>query len=410
MSSAAEVHFDPLADPLAQLDRLLEHESGVVRAGAPVDALLVLRRDLVREVLRDTDTYSSRDALGGPMPASVPPRVAAELPEFLQEPVTAVVDADGPGHHRLHATVQAAYSRARTGTLRPLLVRRAGELAGEIAERRGGDLVADFAQPLTAAGMAAAMGVPQQDAPQLAAWAMSLAQVLTPTVPEEERVAAAARLHGFAEWGGDLLDRAPEGSAAAIYARGADGRQALRREDALYCLLTHWVAGTVTTTHGITTAGHRLLCERALWQEAAADPDTFAPRAFDEGLRWAAPHRGLVRTVTRPATLGEVRLAPGDRVLPMLAAANRDPGHWAEPRRFDPHREAAHHDAFSYGPHACVGAHLARLEGEIALHTLLTALPSLRRDGDEPPLRPDFFFHGLARLPVTLTGPDPAEA
>ena len=107
------------------------------------------------------------------------------------------------------------------------------------------------------------------------------------------------------------------------------------------------------------------------------------PNALEEALRWEAPVQTATRHVTRPTTLRGVNLAAGEVVQCILAAANRDAAHFAEPERFDIRRaRAGDHLSFAIGPHYCLGAALARLEGQLGLCALFEALPNLRLRDD----------------------------
>ncbi|NSC20183.1 cytochrome P450 [Streptomyces albus subsp. chlorinus] len=407
--SVAHVDFDPLAkDPVADLDALLAAGHRVVRSPRMRGAYLVLTRREAEEVLTDTATYSSAYALGGPVAAGLPEEIAAQLPGFLREPVSGVVDADAPEHGRLRATVQRAYAGPRVNPLAPRVTGLAEELAAALARHERPDLVEHYALPLVHGVMGLAMGVPRDMVEQVAAWAQDMAALITPDTPLPDKSRAAGRLREYEEWARGFLAALPDGheGALGVYAHGdpAAGAEPFTVANQLNNMLVHWVAGTVTTCHTITTAAHLLLTDRALWEQAVADPETVTARALEEGLRYAAPHRGLVRVTTRRTTLGGTDLPAGAQVLPILSAANRDPEAVPEPARFDPHRDSVRdHLAFGTGAHACVGAHLARMEGRVALTTLVRRHPGLRpADPDSPPpLLPNYFFHGIAHLPVT---------
>jgi cytochrome P450 len=378
----------------------------VVRSSRMGGAYLVLTREDAQAVLDDPVTYSSAYALGGPLRASLPGEVVAELPSFLWEPVSAVVDADPPEHERLHATVQRAYAGPRINPLASRITELAEELAEDLSRRSAADLVAEYAMPLVRRTMGAVMGVPPDEVGAVASWAQDMAALITPDTPTPDKIAAARRLGEYERWARDFFAALPPGhdSAAGVYAHGEAGAEPFTAAGMANNLLVHWVAGTVTTCHAITTAAYQLLRDRKLWEWAVAAPEPSSARALEEGLRHSAPHRGLIRVTTRETELGGVVLPAGTQVLPMLGAANRDPGHTPDAHVFDPRRDRARdHLAFGAGIHSCVGAHLARLEGRIALSTLLTRHPALRlsEPDHEPPLMPGPFFHGLTRLPVT---------
>lgn len=411
--TVTQVDFDPgVPDPVAELDALLAAGHRVVRSPRMNGAYLVLSHREATEVLEDPETYSSAYALGGPLSAGLPREIVEELPGFLREPVSGVVDTDPPAHGQLRTTVQRAYAGPRVNPLTAQITGLARELADGLVRHEQPDLVEHYALPLVHGSMGAAMGLPADMVPQVAAWAQDMASLLSPDISLPDKKAAARRLCEYEQWARGFCAGLPEDhpGALGVYVHGepAAAARPFSPANQVNNLLVHWVAGTVTTCHAITTTAHLLLRDRKLWEQAAAEPETWAARALEEGLRHTAPHRGLVRVTTRETTLGGTTLPAGAQVLPILTAANRDPEHVSEPQRFDPHRERPRdHLAFGAGAHTCVGQHLARLEGRIALTALLVRHPGLRpADPDrQPPLMPNYFFHGIAALPVTGLSP-----
>jgi cytochrome P450 len=122
-----------------------------------------------------------------------------------------------------------------------------------------------------------------------------------------------------------------------------------------------------------------------------------------EGLRWEPPLVAFSRWATRDAELCGVPVKAGCAVVPVVAAANRDPARWEDPDRFDLHRPAKPHIAFAMGAHTCLGMHLATLELETVLGVLLERLPGLRPDPDAPPPRvTGGSFRTALQLPVAF--------
>ena len=114
---------------------------------------------------------------------------------------------------------------------------------------------------------------------------------------------------------------------------------------------------------------------------------TLVPRAVEEALRWDGPLTVLTRQALRDTTIDDVAIAAGTKIDVVTGSANRDPARFADPDRFDIFRAQGRHMAFAYGPHVCIGQHLARLEMSRALNALLDRLPNLRLDPDFPPPR-----------------------
>jgi cytochrome P450 len=125
----------------------------------------------------------------------------------------------------------------------------------------------------------------------------------------------------------------------------------------------------------------------------------------DEVLRWAGPAGiSTLRHTTGPVPVGDVTIGAHEFVLVALESANRDPRHYPVPERFDLRRNAGHGVAFGHGVHHCLGAALARLEGQVAIGHLITRFPDLAFASDPGSLRwrPNIMMRGLDRLPITL--------
>ena len=164
-----------------------------------------------------------------------------------------------------------------------------------------------------------------------------------------------------------------------------------------------WMASITTTSMLISNAAHYLLTHPVVADQLRAQPpliDAF----IEEILRLEPPLGALWRTVTQPVTLGGREIPAGASVVCSIVAANRDPARYARPDELDLHRRPARHLSFGGGVHACLGAHLARLEARVAVEWLLAHGPALRLTNASAP--PEYFptqhFRALATLPLTL--------
>ena len=137
------------------------------------------------------------------------------------------------------------------------------------------------------------------------------------------------------------------------------------------------------------------------WVRLTADP-ALARTAVEEVLRFDPPVQFDGRVAMADIDLGHVQLKKGEQPLLMLGAANRDPRQFDEPERFDIGRSDNHHLAFGYGMHFCLGAPLARLEGQVTLATLARRLPDMQLLNDHPPYKENVVLRGLAELPVSI--------
>jgi cytochrome P450 len=245
------------------------------------------------------------------------------------------------------------------------------------------------------------LGVPAADQDKFQVWSHA---VVSSVVTEEEFLAAGTEMfHYFT-----ALLAAKRGSpaddltSALIAAR--DSGDSLDERELIALLFRLLVAGHETTTNLIATGTLALLSYPAELERLRADW-SLLPGAVEELLRYANPlNHTTDRFTTEPVELGGVTIPAGEWVLCVTSSANRDPSRFADPDRLDVGRDAAGHLAFGHGIHYCLGAPLARLEGEVAFRALLTRFPSLSLAVPESSLRwrPSSLIHGLETLPVRL--------
>jgi cytochrome P450 len=161
------------------------------------------------------------------------------------------------------------------------------------------------------------------------------------------------------------------------------------------------VAGNETTTNLIGNAVIALLDHPDQLERLRAEPALVA-NAVEEALRYDPPVQGLPRLVREDVELGGVKLPAGARAFLMIGSANRDPERWTEPDRFDLARDTTGHLGFGFGIHFCLGAPLARIEGQVAIGTLLRHMPGLALATETPEWRESSVLRGLKTLPVTF--------
>jgi cytochrome P450 len=165
-------------------------------------------------------------------------------------------------------------------------------------------------------------------------------------------------------------------------------------------LITVFNAGFVTTTQLFGHAVALLLRRPALLAALRADPGLVAPYV-EEILRYEPPVHFVIRIATRDSDVQGLRIPAGSRVLVLIGAANRDPGHFPDPDRFDPLREPSPQIGFGAGAHYCLGAALTRVEGALALPPLFDRFPRLALSG-EPGAPKQLTLRGYDSLPVTV--------
>jgi cytochrome P450 len=323
------------------------------------------------------------------------------------EPVDlSLLTTDPPDHTRLRRLAQPAFAPRRLAQYRAVTEEvAAGLLDDALARgRREGrfDLVHDLASPLPITVISALLGVPEVDRERFARWGRALGSALDGVRSPAHAHQLAATTADLRRLFGALLDerrRAPGEDVISALATAVDGERATA-DEALALAQLLLVAGFETTTNLIGNAVRALLAEPAQWAALATDP-ALAAAAVEETLRFDPPVQLTARVAHEDIELGGVPLRRDSGVLVLLAAAGRDPLAHPDPDRFDLAREqTAPHLAFSGGAHYCLGAPLARLEGEVALRLLAERAPELRTAGRPVP-RVATVLRGPLRLPVT---------
>ncbi|MDY7104367.1 MAG: cytochrome P450 [Actinomycetota bacterium] len=317
---------------------------------------------------------------------------------------------DPPDHTRLRGLVSRAFTPRVVNRLRDRAREITADLLNAVEHHHGPDdeldLVAALAYPLPVTIICELLGVPYADHGRFGAWSRDMARSVDPSVlrTDEENRRIDASIGAVGEYIDALANerqRDPRDDLlSGLLAVEDDGDRLSRREliDLAVLLL---IAGHETTVNLIGNGTAALLRHPEALTQLRTTP-ALDRNATDELLRYDSPVQMTQRVAIEPITLHDRTIPPGDQVIVVLGAANRDPQRFAQPDRLWLDRpDSAHHLAFGGGMHHCLGAALARMEGEVAITTLIRRFPNLALAG-EPTLRPTFTLRGLEHLPVTL--------
>jgi cytochrome P450 len=356
-------------------------------------AWLVTDYLLTKTVLGDA-RFSRAAAVGRDNPRSA----AVDLSQVAES----VLNMDPPEHTRIRKLVGKAFTPRRVEELRPRATDiAAGLLEDMIAAGPPGDLVSSFSFVLPVTVICELLGIPEADRQAFRGWA-DAAVSTTNTTPVREQDAF-LHLVGYvgelfaerrAHPGDDLL-------TGLVQARDNDDR--LSESELLILALTLLVAGHETTAHQITNMTYTLLTHPAQLQQLRQQPDLL-PGAVEEMLRFnvfASAINPLIATAD--VQVGDVVVRAGEPVLCSRSSANRDENIFCRPDELDFTRSPNPHLAFSYGPHHCIGANLARMELQVALGAILSKLPGIRIAVPENSLtwQDSTIMRGLAAFPIT---------
>lgn len=315
-----------------------------------------------------------------------------------------LVFKDPPEHTRLRRLVARAFTpsvvRARIDEISETITELVSELDGET------DLIQQFAYPLPAIVIAQMLGVPPADRDMFKEWSDKITALVFGAYGEDDRFVTAAR--GMIELRDYLIaliahyEQHPGDNLISVLLDHEDGDALSRVELVATCTLLLF-GGHETTTNLIGNGMLALLSNPDQMARLHADPDLIGP-AIDELLRYDGPARATVRLVKEEHTIDDRTLSPGERVFLINLAANRDPAVYDRPDVLDVGRRPTNHLGFGVGIHYCLGAPLARLEGQLALDALIRAYPDMQLAvaSEELAWHKTMLSRGLIRLPVSV--------
>ena len=358
------------------------------------DIYAATRYDDVRAMLLDWGSFTSARGVGLSDFAKEPPW---RLPSLLLE-------ADPPLHDRTRALMDKVLSPASIRGLRAAFTHAADTLIDNLLARGSFDAVPDLAEAYPLTVFPDAVGMPPENRRFLLPYGNMVFNSFGPhNAFFRDAVADAEPVLAWVQAQSRREALSPTGFGAVIHAAVDDGSYTTAEAEILVrSLLT---AGVDTTVNGLCAAIHCLARFPAAFAELRADP-SLARAAFEEAVRLESPVQIFFRTTTRNVTIGEETLPEGSKVLMFFGAANRDPRRWERPDEYDITRRNAGHVGFGTGIHACVGAVLARLEGEVVLGALAKKVITIEMTG-EPKRRYNNTLRGLASLPIRLTAAPP---
>ena len=340
------------------------------------DMWVLSRHGDVREALRNHQRLSS-----------------AEGVTFLRAPTPMMLTQDPPDHERLRRIVGREFAPRDIHRFRPAIERFVAEGLDAMQENDSSDMVEHIAMPVPIRVMAAILGVPDDDIPELRRLSDDLVEgfALAPDGGATDVDAlsgydlnritnAVLGIHTY--FSALITERRTtptDDLLTKLMAPTSDGT--LGEQELLWFCLLLLVAGIETTTNLIGNMTIAFLDHPDQWDVVRTRPELIGS-AVNEALRYDAPIQGFFRTTRGAYDVGDIQIPDGGRVLLAFGAANRDPEHYPVPDSFDVTRDPTDHVAFGSGIHRCLGAGLAELEGRIVLEKLLERTDTLDLDGD----------------------------
>ena len=397
MTNTDPMLFDPIRDgvppdPYPLYDRL-RRDDPVHRSST--GRWLLTRYEDCSSVLRHPDMSTAQRQ------ATSDSDTAQLLAAYLS---TLMLFNDPPAHTRLRSLVNKAFTPRMIERLHPRITALVNELLDVAAEAGNIDVISGLGRPLPVTVIAEMLGVPAEDQDSFRGWSEALARTVDPNMDEQTASRAGAAgiefMGYFAAMAEERRKNPQDDLLSGLVAAEEEGDRLTADELVTNCILL-LIAGHETTTNLIGNGTLALLRNPAELGRWRADP-TLAKTAVEELLRYDSPVHLTARTAMRDVTVGGTQIKAGETLSVLLAAANRDPAEFTDPAVLDIGRTENRHLAFSSGPHFCLGAALARAEGQIALTALITRFPHIELTGGELEWNPTTTLRGVRALPLSL--------
>jgi cytochrome P450 len=364
------------------------HQEGPLHRSRERNVWIISGHAEVREAAQAHDALSSADGI-----LAIPTR----LPILLA--------MDRPDHTRLRRLLARDFTKRALDELRPRIEQFAATCLDEMLYTHPAEARGQLAGPLPISVIADVLGIPDDRRADFRTWSDDVvkgaaisslrdAMAFSPRV-----VRSAVALLGYFDGHVRERRRRPQDD---ILSRLVTSREegGLTDAELQWFVVLLLVAGNETTTSLISALLHAFAADPVQYERLRNDP-TLVPAAIDEGLRWGSPIRAVFRTTTRPYEVAGRTIPAQERVMLLIAAANRDPRRYEDPDEFRIDRDATDHVGFGLGIHYCLGAHLARLETQVVLEQMLPRVAAVLPAG-EPHWAANLTLHGLERLPVEL--------
>ncbi|MFP3390060.1 cytochrome P450 [Brevibacillus sp. SIMBA_040] len=347
----------------------------------------VFRYEDVHRILKDPATFSSRR--GG-------------------EENESILMMDPPRHTQMRALVSKAFTPKVIADLAPRIQSITDELLDAVQNEEKMDMVHDLAVPLPVIVIAELLGVPAKDRKLFKDWSDILVKGPAKNTEElfvqvmAERTQAREELDVYFAEIMKLRRQEPKDDLISLLLSAEiDGEKLDDKEIIIFSILL-LAAGNETTTNLITNAVRRLTEDEKLQQTLREQP-TLIPGFIEEVLRFYPPVQAIGRVATKDVQIGDAQIKADDQVISWVAAANRDRAKFQDPDTFIVDRKPNAHLAFGFGIHFCLGAPLARLEGQIAIQAIVERLQHIRFvSGTELTPIPSPFVYGVKQFPITF--------
>ncbi len=324
---------------------------------------------------------------------------------LLEEP--SFLFRDPPDHTRLRGLVNKAFTPRVVEKLRPRVQTIVDELIDDFANKDAFEVIEDIAYPLPVTVICEMLGVPVEDHVMFREWSRNAARSLDPVeaLPPDVQAQREETFGNFQAYFTKLVAERradPRDDLISALIEAEDEGNKLTESELIGTCSLLLIAGHETTVNLIGNGMLALLRHPDQLAKLRDDP-SLAQSAIEEVLRYDPPVQFTGRIAKEDMEVGGSLLKKGQQSVLLLGSANRDEGQFPDPDTFDITREGNQHVAFSHGIHFCVGAPLARVEGQIALATMARRIQDMKLLVDEPEYKENIVLRGVASLPVGFT-------
>jgi cytochrome P450 len=403
-------------DPYAWYAELREHDP--VHYSPSLDAWFVARYDDVLRVLRSPEEFSSsailapRGEIRGPLGGTAPgagadaSRRPGGLMGAMPDPSRFLLTADPPDHTKLRRLVSKPFTPSAIAALEPHVRALTEKLVDDLiaASARGeADLIGHLGGPLPLLVIAHMLGIDAEHEVAFREWSSAMTLGAPGDFSRAMRPGMMFEMIGYLAEAIDARRADPRDDIISMLVTGAEPLDA---QELLMFTVLLLIAGNETTTSLIGNGTLALWANPEQLERLGADA-SLVPACIEEALRYDSPVQALSRQTTITVDVGGITISEGQRIYVLYASANRDVQHFDDPAQFRIDREPGDHIAFGNGIHFCLGAALARLEGQVAAETLIGRVRTISPAGPmvrkpTPPQPGPALLRGVARLPVTI--------
>jgi pimeloyl-[acyl-carrier protein] synthase len=377
-----------LRDPYSRYKEL--RQTNPIHFNEARGSWILTRYNDMADVLRDHERFSAERT--GPANYSTD-----EMPRSM-------LASDPPHHTRLRTLVNKAFTARTVERLRRRIREIVDGLLDEVADKGEMEVISDFAYPLPITVIAEMLGVPASDRDFFRDASSKIAVALGPITDVSVGMAALEGRNQLIGYFNELIPQRkgdPRDDLISALLAAEEAGDFLSHGELLAMLLLLLVAGHETTVNLIGNGLLALLGHPEQFDRLRTD-ESIERSAVEELLRYDSPVQFTGRLVLQDVEIGGHLIKKGTGISTILASANRDPEVFADPDTLDLGRDPCPHLSFSAGIHYCLGAQLARLEGQIALSTVVRRFPNMKLATEALEWRPAPILRGLVALPVTF--------